>query len=141
MNPSEYLIFACTAMVILTFAVGMRLLQLRMSEMARTGVPLQNLAHRHQASEHLKDTRALDNFSNLFEVPVLFYALCAIALATSHIPNWLPSLAWLFVILRVVHSLIHCTYNNVMHRFLLFMLGFLLLTAMWVAFAISINLS
>ncbi len=42
--------------------------------------------------------------------------------------------AWLYVALRVVHSLIHCTYNKVMHRLSAFVASFALLVALWVAF-------
>ena len=85
----------------------------------------------------LADSRASDNYNHLYELPVLFYALCALALALDHIPAWLPPLAWVFVALRVLHSAIQCSYNKVMHRFPVFVCGFLLLPAMWVAFAIS----
>jgi hypothetical protein len=43
----------------------------------------------------------------------------------------------LFVVLRCLHSVIQCTYNKVMHRFAVFLAGFLLVFAMWVAYAVS----
>ena len=64
---------------------------------------------------------------------MLFYALCALALATTHVPGWLPAAAWLFVALRIAHSAIQCSYNRVMHRFAVFLAGFALLGAMWAA--------
>ena len=42
----------------------------------------------------------------------------------------LLSLAWSFVALRAVHSLIHCSYNRVMHRFVAYLLGGLCLWAL-----------
>ena len=38
---------------------------------------------------------------------------------------------------RVIHSLIQCTYNKVMHRFVVFLAGFGLIACMWIAYAIS----
>mgnify|MGYP003388893427 CR=1 FL=1 len=82
----------------------------------------------------LENVQAADNFRNLFEVPVLFYALGAVALATHQTPSWLVVGAWAFVALRVVHSFIHCTYNKVMHRLAVFLTSFGLLVALWVSF-------
>ena len=87
---------------------------------------------------HLNDVQAADNFRNLFEVPVLFYALGAVALATHQTPSWLVVGAWVFVVLRVVHSFIHCTYNKVMHRLAVFLTSLWLLVALWVSFFLSL---
>ena len=38
------------------------------------------------------------------------------------------------MLLRAAHSYIHCTYNKVMHRFPVFLLGFGVVVALWVAF-------
>jgi hypothetical protein len=86
----------------------------------------------------LENVQAADNFRNLFEVPVLFYALGAVALATHQVPDWLVVGAWIFVALRVVHSFIHCTYNKVMHRLAVFLTSFGLLVALWVSFFLSL---
>ncbi len=124
MTNTAFLVASCLAMVLLTFAVGLRLLLVRMSEMREKRVPPQSASTSLQVAAKLQNVQAADNFKNLFEVPVLFYALCGVALALSHVPGWLVAGAWLFVLLRVVHSLIHCTYNKVMHRFPVFMAGF-----------------
>jgi hypothetical protein len=59
-------------------------------------------------------------------------------LATGNVPSWLATGAWLYVLLRVLHSIIHCTYNRVYHRLAVFMASFGLLVAMWVSFFISL---
>ncbi len=46
--------------------------------------------------------------------------------------------AWAFVMLRIAHSVIHCTYNNVMHRFPVFMVGFAGLVALWLGFFLTL---
>jgi len=71
------------------------------------------------------------HISNLFEVPVLFYAGGATYLAmdlTTSFPVWC---AWAFVACRLVHTCIHLGYNNVMHRLVVFALGNLAVLAMW----------
>jgi hypothetical protein len=86
----------------------------------------------------LENVQVADNFRNLFEVPVLFFALAAIALATGFVPGWLVVCSWLFVALRLLHSLIHCTYNTVYHRLVVFLSSFGLLVVMWVVYFVSL---
>ncbi len=125
-------------MVLLTFFVGLRLFAVRVQEMREQRIHPQTASTSLQMASQLKNVQAADNFKNLFEVPVLFYALCATALAVSHVPTWLAIGAWLFVALRVAHSFIHCTYNKVMHRFPVFMLGFGVVVALWVGFFVTL---
>jgi|SRR5690606_11987752 len=137
MAPEKHLFAACAALALLTFAVGVRLFFVRVREMRTRRIHPQSVALTSQRSRKLEDARASDNYNHLFELPVLFYVLCLAALATGHIPAWLPVLAWVFVGLRVVHSAIQCTYNKVMHRFPVFLAGFLVLLGTWVAYAVS----
>ena len=134
MNNTSLLVASCLAMVVLTGAVGLRLLLVRVGEMREKRIHPQSASTSVQMAAKLQNVQAADNFRNLFEVPVLFYALCATAVALKHVPAWLVVGAWLFVALRVAHSFIHCTYNKVMHRFPVFMLGFAVVVVLWVAF-------
>ena len=138
MSPSAQLVFAPLAMVLLTLAVALRMLAVRITETRVRRIHPQTTATSLQVAARLQNVQAADNFRNLFEVPILFYALCATALATNHIPGWLVLGAWLFVVLRVVHSIIHCTYNKVMHRFPVFLAGFVVVVALWVAFFLTL---
>lgn len=134
MEPTQSLIAASCVLALLTFIVGFRMLFVRIGEMRARGIGPQDVALSGERAAKLADTRASDNYSHLFELPVLFYALCGLAVASGHIPAWLPAAAWLFVATRVVHSLIQCSYNRVMHRFAAFVAGYLLLLAMWLGF-------
>jgi hypothetical protein len=79
------------------------------------------------------------NFANLLEFPVLFYLL-AVLVITLEINNaLLLNLAWLYVALRLVHTIIHVSYNYVMHRFMVFGLSVLTLLAMWVQFIMLVE--
>lgn len=79
------------------------------------------------------------NFSNLLEVPVLFYAVCIISLTLGLNDKLMIGLAWVFVTLRLIHSIIHVTYNNPFHRFLAFLLSSIIVLIMWVQLVTSIN--
>ena len=72
------------------------------------------------------------NFMNLLELPVLFYVVCLIILVTGGASPAMLNTAWAFVALRVVHSLIHLSYNRVMHRFAAFLASNTALLLLWV---------
>ena len=132
------LIAACLAMVLLVVVVGGAMLFARVRDMRRKRIHPQALATSSTMAEHLENVQAADNFRNLFEVPVLFFALAAIALATGYVPDWLVLCSWIYFALRLLHSFIHCTYNKVYHRLTVFLASFILLVVMWLAFFISL---
>jgi hypothetical protein len=69
-----------------------------------------------------------DNFKNLFEIPVLFYALAIVLFATSQVDAIYVWAGWIFAGFRVLHSAMHCTINVVMARFYLYLVSTL---AVW----------
>jgi hypothetical protein len=128
----------CAAMVGLTALVWLKLYADRLGEMRARRIDPQALASARAAAGELERTAAADNFRNLFEVPVLFYLICvALALTGGSTPGFVVA-AWAYVGLRVVHSLIHVTYNRVVHRFLVYVASTLLLFGMWAAFVARI---
>ena len=130
------ILWPAVAMAGLTFLVWVRLYQLRLGEMARKRIDAQDLANAADSVRLLVDTRASDNFRNLFELPMLFYAgvLLAAQLGVSDAASL--ALAWAFVGLRAVHSIVHCTYNHVMTRFVAYALATLVLAAFWMRVAL-----
>src|SRR5687768_16717101 len=94
------------AMAALTAIVWVRMYAIRLPEMHRRGIDPQALASSAVKYGVLQDTRAADNFANLFEVPVLFYVGAFAAIAAGLVTPVSLGLAWAFVALRVVHSLI-----------------------------------
>jgi len=70
-------------------------------------------------------------FMNLLEVPVLFYMACIVAFLTNHVEGRLITLAWIYVVLRVAHSLVYLVYNNVMHRLAVFAISNFVVIAIW----------
>lgn len=135
MNANQLLIFAGIAQVLLTFIVWGVLFYRRVDELSRRRIHPQKIATSTQSSAVMEDIRASDNFKHLFEMPVLFYFLCAVAIATNSTSLALAVLAWLYVGLRYLHSYIQCGNNKVMTRFYVFMASSLTLLAMWVIFA------
>ena len=123
----------CAAMVGLTAAVWVKLYADRLREMRAKSIDPQALATA-RATAQLERPQAAENFRNLFEVPVLFYVLCAALVLNGGSTAGFVAAAWAYVALRAVHSLIHVTYNRVTHRFLVYVTSTLLLFGMWAAF-------
>lgn len=69
--------------------------------------------------EHLEALS--QNYSNLLELPLLFYIVCLMAITLKLNVEYFLLYAWLYVVFRYIHSFIHITYNNVLHRLFVFL--------------------
>lgn len=78
------------------------------------------------------------NYMNLLESPVLFYVACLTAFVTATVSTGILALAWIYVGLRVVHSVIHVTYNRVAHRFKVFAASIAVLLLLWAYLALLV---
>lgn len=86
--------------------------------------------------EHLR--KRANNYQNQFELPVLFYVLVALLVATNLIDAVQVLLAWIFIALRLLHSFIHMGTNNVRNRFYAFAASAAVLSIMWIWFALRV---
>ncbi|MGY1457297.1 MULTISPECIES: MAPEG family protein [unclassified Luteimonas] len=132
---SNLILWPGVAMVVLTCLVAVVMYRRRVATMKRERIHPQSVALSAQIAQRLTDTRASDNYRNLFELPVLFYFAIALAVAARVQDPWVLALAWGFVALRIAHSAIQCSYNKVMHRFQVFIAGFLVLALLWIRLA------
>jgi len=71
------------------------------------------------------------NVINLYEMPTLFYAGTAIAVAAGQSGAILAGLGWTYFALRCLHTAIHVTSNKVLWRFRAFGASWLVLIAYW----------
>lgn len=78
------------------------------------------------------------NYMNLLELPVLFYVACLLVYVTDGASIALVALAWAYVALRVLHSLIHLSYNHVYHRRMAFAASNLVLITLWLLAAMHV---
>jgi hypothetical protein len=72
------------------------------------------------------------NYMNLLELPMLFYVVCIVLYVTAGASTAAIALAWAFVVLRIAHSLIHLSYNRVVHRLAAFSASNVVLVVLWV---------
>ena len=78
------------------------------------------------------------NYNHLHEAPTLFYAVVIVLAYVGHGEGINVTLAWAYVTLRVVHSLVQSTVNKVALRFALFALSSLVLAALIVQAAVVV---
>jgi hypothetical protein len=72
------------------------------------------------------------NYMNLLELPVLFYVISLLLVVTGQATPVMHTLAWTYAGLRIAHSLIHLTVNQVIVRMLVFAASNFVLLALWI---------
>lgn len=127
-----------TVLALLTGIVWLRLGSDRLGELRTRRIHPQQVATSKQMAEKLENTQSADHFRNLFEVPVLFYALCGFLAITKLTTLLLLACAWGYVVLRACHSWIHLTSNKVIRRFQAFVASTIVLYVMWGLFAVRL---
>lgn len=107
------------AMVVLTFVVWSVMYVLRLGYITTKKLDVESLSSPEKMSAALPErvNNAANNLKNLFEVPVLFYVVCFYIAAVGVSTQTLVTLAWVYVSLRALHSLVHCSVNIVKLRF------------------------
>ncbi|KAE8315071.1 fungal-specific transcription factor domain-containing protein [Aspergillus transmontanensis] len=71
-----------------------------------------------------------DNYNHLMEQPTQFYAIALVLALAGQDDKTNILLAWSYVAIRVVHSLVHSTSNHIMSRFSIFVVSSVILVVM-----------
>lgn len=97
----------------------------RIPAMMRMGVKPGQISNEPGAASKLPPwaRNVADNYNHLMEQPTIFYATAFAAQLAGQADSFNVGLAWTYVLLRVAHSLVQCTVNIVMVRFVLFSLS------------------
>jgi len=64
-----------------------------------------------------------DNLKNLFELPTVFYAVVLYTYVTHQVDAAFVGAAWVFFLFRAMHSVVHCTFNFIPLRFVLYVIS------------------
>jgi hypothetical protein len=122
------------AMALLTFAVLLAI-PFRRVRAARAGL-VEASDFAYGESGRVPGEVSIPNraYMNLLEAPVLFYVVLLMYFVAARVDAAILWLAWAYVGLRAIHSLIHLTYNNVLHRLTAFATSNGVLGALWVLF-------
>jgi len=128
------------ALVAWTLVMWIWMYATRIPAMKAAGIDPQEAAYPGTWAHRLRPgvRSVADNYNHLHEQPTLFYALMFFAVVTGGADATALTLAWAYVLLRVLHSLIQATFNRVMVRFGVFALGSLVLMALTVREALRV---
>jgi hypothetical protein len=91
------------------FANGLEPKQMTPSELARLSPP--------------QVSNPSDNLKNLFELPTVFYAIVLFLFMTDQVDSVHVGAAWGFFLFRALHSVVHCTFNFIPLRFVLYVIS------------------
>jgi hypothetical protein len=113
------------ATMVLTLVVWLYMYIRRISFIMSRGVSSQDLAVPGTLAQISPPavSNPSDNLKNLFEIPVLFYALAIYLFVTKQVDVPYVDAAWVFVAFRALHSAVHCTFNLVILRFYLYLIA------------------
>ena len=126
------------ALVALVFVVWTTLFVQRMRHLKATPPGSEDFATSDSARRYFMPVEMpANNLANLFEMPVLYFALVPLLVITGHANGAQVVLAWLFVLLRAAHSFIHIGPKNVQARFVVYLLSTIVLAMMWVGYFID----
>jgi hypothetical protein len=103
----------------------------RIPAMGKANIDPDNAKHPGSLDVLPSNVRSVaDNYNHLHEQPTIFYALAFYLAMTGNGDDLAVNLAWAYVIIRVVHSLVQATTNKVMLRFPVFALSSIVLVVM-----------
>ncbi len=128
------------ALVFLIFAVMLGMATQRNRALSTKQVRVSQISLGQDAWPE-KATQLSNTYINLFEMPVLFFALVALALPLRQMDLVLVLLSWVYVVLRYLHAGVYATSNHLGYRFGTFAASALVLLAMWVYFALKLLLA
>jgi hypothetical protein len=116
-------------MMLLTFVVWLVMYIRRLAFLHTNKINVQKLTTLERGAAIIPETISYPahNLRNLFELPVVFFALCLYLYVSDKVDTTYVIAGWVFLVLRIAHSLVHSTVNIVMLRFLIYMAGALTL--------------
>lgn len=115
------------ALILLTVIIAVYMLFTRYKAMKQLKIHPQ----KGQDTTYLKTllpseiTRISNNYNHLFEQPVLFYVLCLTLFSLNAVDLQILICAWIYVALRILHSIIQVTKDIVLVRFFFFLMSWL----------------
>jgi hypothetical protein len=123
--------------VALTLGLGLWLGYLRYNDLKSGKVKVSQIALR-EPNWTVRTQQVVNCFANQFELPVLFYVLTILEIITHQADLIFLILAWVFVLTRLMHALVHTTSNMVQRRGAWYGFGAAALVVMWAIYMVRI---
>lgn len=135
------LIYPMFVMVLLTASVLVVLFRRRVRAVREGKVSSRYFRIYQGESEPEPSAQAARHFANLFEAPVLFYAACLAAMVIGLADGLTLTLAWAYVLARLIHAFVHLGGNRLRQRIAIYMLSWLVMLAFWLRIVVAVALS
>lgn len=125
------LIYPMVVMVLFTFIMLIAMFRSRVSAVRRGEVSGYFYKTYRGEVEPDSSLKFSQHFSNIFEAPTLFYVACLAAMIVGETALLFHLLAWLYVILRMLHAYIHVGRNKLRSRVRVYFVSWIVLLLMW----------
>ena len=136
--PPNLILYPVFAMFLLVAIVLSRMRSMRFAAVRNKQVSA-DYYRAFQGGEEPEPLRIVArHFTNLFEVPMLFYVGVIMTYVTHQVTYFLVACAWLYAVLRYAHSFIHLSSNNVIVRFSIYFASNFVLLAMWLTLLVQL---
>ena len=137
MTPSQLILMPVFLHVLLIFFLGIKTAIARSAAIRRREVRIKEIVLDNRGWPE-RARKLSNNFDNQFQLPMLWYALVALLIATYLVGTVQIVLAWCFVATRIVHSYIHTGGNDLRLRLYAFLAGATVVFLMWLWFALNL---
>jgi len=127
----EAIVYPMVAQGALVFGVLLLLMKRRITAIAARQTKMKYFRLFSGEGEPDAVTVVQRNFINQFEMPLMFFVVCLMAVVFDKVDDVMVYAAWSYVAIRWLHAVVHIAYNNVVTRFHIFMLSNLVLMFMW----------
>jgi len=134
------LVYPMFAMVMLTATVLVILFRSRVRAVGDKKISSHYFRIYQGETEPEETAKPARHFTNLFEAPTLFYAACVTAMVVRDNSEVLLTLAWLYVVARIVHAWIHLGRNRIGQRIKAYFAGWLALLAIWIHIVVHVSM-
>jgi hypothetical protein len=128
---TKLLVLPLVLHVLMVLFISQKMLRARIRSVQSGQTKISDIAVNSDAWPR-KVKQVSNNFDNQFQTPMLWYACTALVLVLGVVDVLFVGLTWLYLLLRLVHSMIHLGSNDVPSRMKVFLLSFFVLVAMWV---------
>lgn len=126
------IVYPMAALVFFTFLYSLYMFKTRV-QAVKSGAMKANYFKTYDEGQPPRSVvQASRHYSNLFELPVLFYATCLVTMTMGLESSFSVICAWGFVLARVVHAYIHSFSNKLRPRMMAFGIGWLFILGMWI---------
>jgi len=132
------LVYPMFAMVVLTVIVGLVMLKIRIQAVRTGGLDPRYFKTYNVGTPPESVVQSGRHFTNLFEVPVLFYVACLTAMMIGIENTATVPLAWVFVVSRLAHAWVHLGSNKIFLRMAFFLAGMAAVLALWTVIVIHV---